>query len=119
MIYKNIVCPVCGAACDDIQVEFGDGKIEAKNACKMGNAKFQEVVSSHRLRQPLMKTEGKLSPAAWDKALEKAADILVSAKRPLLFMTPMLQSATDQPLWESRNQEKSVQLKVRRKTGGI
>ncbi len=37
MIYKNIVCPVCGgAACDDIQVEFGDGKIEARNACKMG-----------------------------------------------------------------------------------
>ena len=59
MIFKNIVCPVCGAACDDIQVEFGDGKIEAKNACKMGNAKFQEVVSSHRLRQPLIKGGGK------------------------------------------------------------
>ncbi len=86
MIFKNIVCPVCGAACDDIQVEFGDGKIEAKNACKMGNAKFQEVVSSHRLRQPLIKAGGKLTPAAWDEALEKAADILVSAKRPLLFL---------------------------------
>ena len=86
MIYKNIVCPVCGASCDDIQVEFGDGKIEARNACKMGNAKFKEVVSSHRLRQPLIKAGGKLSPAAWDEALERAADILVSAKRPLLFM---------------------------------
>ncbi|HWQ48051.1 MAG TPA: formylmethanofuran dehydrogenase subunit B [Methanosarcina sp.] len=86
MIYKNTICPVCGAACDDIQVEFGGGKIEAKNACKMGNAKFQEIVSSHRIMQPLIKVEGKLTPAAWNEALEKAADILVSAKRPLLFM---------------------------------
>lgn len=52
----------------------------------MGNAKFQEVVSSHRLRQPLIKKDGKLTPSAWDEALERAADILVSAKRPLLFM---------------------------------
>ena len=86
MIYKNIICPVCGAACDDIQVELGDGKIEAKNACKMGNAKFQEIVSSHRIMQPLIKVEGKLTPAAWDEALEKTVDILVSAKRPLFFM---------------------------------
>ncbi len=86
MIYKNIICPVCGAACDDIQVELGDGKIEAKNACKMGNAKFQEIVSSHRIMQPLIKVEGKLAPAAWDEALEKTVDILVSAKRPLFFM---------------------------------
>ena len=74
MVFKNIVCPVCGAACDDIQVELGDGTIEAKNACKMGNAKFKEVLSSHRLRQPFVKSGGKLSPAAWDDALEKAAD---------------------------------------------
>jgi formylmethanofuran dehydrogenase subunit B len=86
MIYKDIICPVCGAACDDIQVELGDGKIEARNACKMGNAKFQEIFSPHRLKQPLVNVGGKLTPAAWDEALEKAADILVSAKRPLLFM---------------------------------
>jgi len=86
MIYKNIICPVCGAACDDIQVEFGNGKIEAKNACKMGNAKFQEIVSSHRIMQPLIEVKGKLTSAAWDEALEKATDILVSAKRPLFFM---------------------------------
>src|SRR5512139_1283110 len=86
MIFKNIICPVCGAFCDDIQVEFGDGKIEAKNACKRGNSIFQKVLSSHRLSHPLIKTEGKLTPAAWDEALERAADILVSAKRPLLFM---------------------------------
>ena len=43
MFFKNIVCPACGAACDDIQVEFGEEKIEAKNLCKMGNAKFKAI----------------------------------------------------------------------------
>ena len=55
MIHKNIVCPVCGAACDDIQVEIGNGKIEAKNVCKMGISRFNEITSSHRIKQPLLK----------------------------------------------------------------
>ena len=86
MVFKNIVCPACGAACDDIQIELGDGTIETKNACKIGNAKFKEIVSSKRLRQPLIKKGGKLRSVAWDEALEKATDILTSAKRPLLFL---------------------------------
>jgi formylmethanofuran dehydrogenase subunit B len=86
MIFKNIVCSACGAACDDIQVEFGDGIIEPKNACKIGNAKFKMIISPRRLRQPLIKEGSKLKPASWDKALEKAAGILTSAKRPLVFM---------------------------------
>ena len=86
MIFKNIVCPACGAACDDIQVEFEDGIIEAKNACKIGNAKFKMITNPQRLRQPLIKEGSKLKPAEWDTALEKAAEILTSAKRSLLFM---------------------------------
>ena len=45
MISKNIICPVCGASCDDIQVDYDGENITVKNACKMGNAKFQEIVS--------------------------------------------------------------------------
>lgn len=86
MISKNIVCPVCGGSCDDIQVELGDGEIAVKNACKMGNAKFQEVVSSHRIRDPMVKKNGMLKKAEWDDAITKAAEILTSAKRPLLFL---------------------------------
>ena len=86
MFIKNIVCPVCGAACDDIQVEPGDGVIEAKNICKIGNAQFKVLTNSQRFIQPLLNKEGKLIPAAWDEALEKAAEILVTAKRPLLFL---------------------------------
>jgi len=86
MLFKNIICPACGAACDDIQVEFRNGELEAKNICKVGASRFKVIKSSRRLRQPLIKLEGKLKPVSWDKALEKAADILVSAKRPLIFM---------------------------------
>jgi len=52
MIFKNIVCPACGVACDDIQVVLGDGTIETKNVCKIGNAKFKMITSPRRLRQP-------------------------------------------------------------------
>ena len=86
MSLKNIICPACGAVCDDIQVEFRAGIIEAKNICKVGNARFKILANPHRFRQPLIKDRGKLKPVSWDEALEKAADILVSAKRPLLFM---------------------------------
>jgi len=84
MIHKNIVCPVCGAACDDIQVEIKGGKIEAKNVCKMGISRFNEVTSPRRFKQPLLKFGGKLRPVSWDGALQIAADILSSAKRPLI-----------------------------------
>lgn len=86
MVSKNIVCPVCGASCDDIQVELEDGRITTRNACKMGNAKFQEIVSAHRIREPLLREHGSLRPAGWDEAVKRSAEILVHAKRPLIFM---------------------------------
>lgn len=87
MVFKNIVCLACGAVCDDIQVEFRDiTKNDVKNACKIGDARFKMTASSRRLRHSFINAGGKLEPVAWDLALEKAANILVSAKRPLLFM---------------------------------
>ena len=86
MASKNIVCPVCGASCDDIQVELCSDKITTKNACKMGNAKFQEIMSPHRIREPLKREKQILQPAGWQEAIEKTAEILAAAKRPLIFM---------------------------------
>ena len=86
MTFKNIICPVCGASCDDIQVDLTDNGLVVQNACKMGNAKFQEIVSDHRLKEPMIKEGGKLRKAGWDEAIQKAAEILANAKRPLLFM---------------------------------
>jgi formylmethanofuran dehydrogenase subunit B len=86
MAFKNVICPVCGASCDDIQVEVSPGTLTTKNACKMGNAKFQEIVSDHRIREPLIRDNGNRRKAQWDEAILRAAKILVEAKRPLLFM---------------------------------
>jgi formylmethanofuran dehydrogenase subunit B len=86
MAFKNVICPVCGASCDDIQVALSPGALTTKNACKMGNAKFQEIVSEHRIRVPLVRDNGNLRKAQWDEAILRAAKILVEAKRPLLFM---------------------------------
>jgi formylmethanofuran dehydrogenase subunit B len=86
MISKNIICPVCGAACDDIQVDYDGENITVKNACKMGNAKFHEIVSHHRIKEPQIKENGIFRKAQWGEALDRAAEILVNAKRPLLFM---------------------------------
>jgi formylmethanofuran dehydrogenase subunit B len=87
-VYKNIICPVCGGACDDIEVEIDTEKQEivVKNACKMGAAKFKEVYSHHRIRNPMVKKDGKFENVSWDEALDKAAEILANAKRPLFFM---------------------------------
>lgn len=86
MFLKNMICPGCGAVCDDVQVNFRNGAIETKNVCKIGNSKFQELNTPKRFLKPLIKKGGKFEPVSWEEALEKAADILVSAKRPLLFM---------------------------------
>ena len=86
MVYKNIICPVCGGSCDDVQEELKDGTIDVQNACKMGNAKFHEVVSSHRLLKPTIREGGKVKDVSWDEALEMSADILANAKRPLFFL---------------------------------
>jgi formylmethanofuran dehydrogenase subunit B len=86
MTFKNIICPVCGASCDDIAVELYEGTITVKNACKMGNAKFQEIVSQHRIREPLLKDGGSVRTASWSEAVDKAAEILTDARRPLIFM---------------------------------
>lgn len=35
MAFKNIICPVCGASCDDVQVKLDGERLTVKNACKM------------------------------------------------------------------------------------
>lgn len=86
MFIKNIVFPGCGAICDDIQVNFEGEIIEAKNICKIGDAKLKALTSPQRFKHPFINKDGKFIPVAWDEALRKAAEILVTSKRPLLFM---------------------------------
>ena len=69
MRYKDIVCAVCGAVCDDIEVdlgESGDSGIMVYNACKLGKAKFHELRSDHRIKKPRIRV-------VKEAALEKKA----------------------------------------------
>ena len=85
----DVVCPFCGTLCDDLEVDVDikDNKvIEVRNGCQIGSKKyFASNPSDHRYEKPLIKDNGAYKEVSWDEALNKAADILVKAKRPLLY----------------------------------
>lgn len=86
MILKNVICPACGACCDDIRIDLDGNRTIVKNACKIGNARFQAIAGDHRIKDPMINVGGKLQKSAWNEALEKAAKILADSNRPLLFI---------------------------------
>lgn len=83
---KNVICSACGACCDDIQIDFNETGMIVGNACKLGNARFQEIVCDRRIREALIQKEGVLKKAHWNDALQMSCQILSSAKRPLIFI---------------------------------
>jgi len=85
----DVVCPFCGTLCDDLEVDVelsNQEVLEVRNGCQIGTKKyFSSNVSPHRFTKPMIRKDGELQEASWDEALDKAADILVKAKRPLLY----------------------------------
>jgi len=59
--------------------------VEVRNACQIGSKKFLSSNSEHRYLKPLIKKKGEFKEVSWDEALDKAAEILINAKRPLLY----------------------------------
>jgi formylmethanofuran dehydrogenase subunit B len=82
VICSDVTCPTCGMSCDDIYIELTDDAVLTKNACLMGDGKFQELRSHHRIKEPLLFGQ----PAKWEDVLDYTAEFLVNAKRPLFFM---------------------------------
>jgi len=95
-VIKDVVCSVCGAACDDLMIEYDkeNKSMVVKNACKMGDAKLQDIFSEHRIIQPQIKINNKLQETDWNSALNKAAEILVDSQYPLFFMGSEIFSET-------------------------
>jgi formylmethanofuran dehydrogenase subunit B len=83
----DVLCPFCGTLCDDIEVDIADNKvIEVRNACQIGTKKFYSSnPSEHRYEKPMIREKGELKEVSWDEAIDKAANILTNAKRPLLY----------------------------------
>ncbi|MCJ7648218.1 MAG: formylmethanofuran dehydrogenase subunit B, partial [Candidatus Lokiarchaeota archaeon] len=73
--------------CDDLEVDVADNEVvEMRNSCQIGTKKFfSSNPSGHRYLKPQIKEKGTFRDATWDEALDKAADILIKAKRPLLY----------------------------------
>ncbi|HIE34036.1 MAG TPA: formylmethanofuran dehydrogenase subunit B, partial [Candidatus Altiarchaeales archaeon] len=82
MKFKNNTCSVCGLACDDIDIELRDNEIRVYNACAMGESKYKKLASKDRILRPLI--NGK--ETTWERVIDRTAEILVNAKKPLLFM---------------------------------
>ena len=85
----DVICPFCGTLCDDLEVDVdikAQKVVEVRNGCQIGTKKyFSSNPSEHRYDKPLIKDNGAYKEVSWEEALDKAADILVKAKRPLLY----------------------------------
>lgn len=84
-VVSNVVCPVCGCCCDDIEVTIEGNKItEVKNACALSAAKFGKF-NEHRNTSPMVRKDGKLVETTLDEAIRKSAEILANSQYPLLY----------------------------------
>jgi formylmethanofuran dehydrogenase subunit B len=86
-VINNVVCPICGCLCDDLEVTVENNEIvKMKNGCAVCEAKMvYGYKSEERILQPHIRKDGKLVPVSMDEAIKKAAQILTDAKYPLLF----------------------------------
>jgi formylmethanofuran dehydrogenase subunit B len=85
----DVLCPFCGTLCDDLEVDVNvkeNKVVEMRNSCQIGTKKFfSSNPGGHRYLKPRIKDNGTFKEVSWDEALDKAADILIKAKRPLLY----------------------------------
>lgn len=78
----DFICPFCGALCDDLIVETDGREIKVENACVVGTAKILSSVKYHkRVLKPYV--DGR--EVNLEEALDKSAEILVKAKKPLFY----------------------------------
>lgn len=83
MIVEDAICSFCGCLCDDISVEVEDGCIKrVKHACRLGSSK---IMGHGRIKGPMIRRNGVLQEVSLQEAYDRAAEILLAAKRPLLY----------------------------------
>ncbi|MHA1713903.1 MAG: formylmethanofuran dehydrogenase subunit B [Candidatus Ranarchaeia archaeon] len=83
---KDVTCPFCGCLCDDIHVTVENNVItKAKNACGISAAKFRHAERLSRRAKATYRLGSSVKELTNEEALNKAAEILLESKRPLLF----------------------------------
>jgi formylmethanofuran dehydrogenase subunit B len=84
-VVSNVVCPVCGCCCDDIDITVENNRIvDVRNACALSAAKFGSY-SAHRDTNPYVRKNGKLVKTSLDEAIRRSAEILVRSTYPVLY----------------------------------
>ncbi len=85
-LVKNVVCPFCGTLCDDIICKVENDEIVGTiNACRIGHSKFVHAEGAERWKKPLMRKGDEMVEVSYDEAIDKAAQVLVDSKRPLMY----------------------------------
>jgi len=80
-VVTDATCTFCGCVCDDMDLTVQDNRItKAKNACVLGKAWF---LNHHIDDRPDAMVDGQ--PASYEQAIERAADILFSARYPVTY----------------------------------
>jgi len=79
-VHKDVVCTFCGCLCDDLEVQVEDNTItKVGHVCTIGRNKLMHAQSD----LASLRVNGK--EAALEEAIDKAAEILVQAKAPLIY----------------------------------
>ena len=82
---KDVVCPFCGCLCDDIIVEVEGNEIKSvENACRFGAHRFL-AIKHNRIKKPLIRVGDEFKEVSYEEAIDKAVEILLNAKKPLLY----------------------------------
>lgn len=89
---ESIICPGCGCLCDDLDITLKDGRpVEVSNVCLWGASrflatkKFHPKKERHPLFAPQVRRNGRLETVTYERALQKAAEILTRARRPVIY----------------------------------
>jgi formylmethanofuran dehydrogenase subunit B len=80
-LVENVACTVCGCVCDDLRLTVAGGRITgAEGACELAEPWF---LGQESRQPPVAELNG--HPASLDAALTQAAEILRTARAPLLY----------------------------------
>ncbi len=78
--FVNVVCPLCGLGCDDLQVKIDGDTVElVDGGCAVSRRGFQQASLD---KTPTSQIDGR--GASLDQAVARAAEILRNARLPLL-----------------------------------
>jgi len=80
----DIVCNRCSLLCDDVLAELNDKEIKSMGLCRLGHAHL-ESMANLTVMDSISREGSKEKELSLEEALENAAQILSSAKNPILY----------------------------------